>query len=366
MRILHVATYLDENRSYGGPVTVALTLAEEQAAQGNEVSLLALSNVASKNSSNGVTFFTFKVRKSSSGRGKFSSLWSPSALIWLFINVKKYDVVHLHFSRDVFQVSTAIITQLRGSKFFLQTHGMLTNTEASKKIYQDLYDAFLIKPALKRCVRLFALHDIERAALNKFAPLSAIEVLPNGINFRDLTAHKPKTVQVAFISRLHSQKRPLLFLESAKKLIIGGSESSFLIAGPDGGLANAVEREVADFNSNQLTYLGALGFEDVRRTLLDSSLLVLPSANDAFPMIVLEALSLGIQVVVSSSCQIASDVETLDLGEIFYHDTDDLGDVICKALSKKREKLAVYTAAREKFEISAIASSLTTTYGKGR
>ncbi|NBX70905.1 MAG: glycosyltransferase, partial [Actinobacteria bacterium] len=70
----------------------------------------------------------------------------------------------------------------------------------------------------------------------------------------------------------------------------------FEIYGPDGGELELVRRELEIRNlSENVYYKGALQAEDVQKLLREIDLLVLPSRDDNFPMVILEALAVGLQ-----------------------------------------------------------------------
>jgi glycosyltransferase involved in cell wall biosynthesis len=145
-------------------------------------------------------------------------------------------------------------------------------------------------------------------------------------------------------------------------LVDSGFSARFVVAGPDGGLAEEVSRAVESDTSGKIAYLGALGHDDVIKTLINSDLLVLPSANDPFPMIVLEALSQGVPVIVSESCPIAEIVQSLNVGEVFSPKEQELSELIKIALRKNRSPLDVWAASKVVFNLERIVSNLSDLY----
>jgi glycosyltransferase involved in cell wall biosynthesis len=79
-----------------------------------------------------------------------------------------------------------------------------------------------------------------------------------------------------------------------------------LIFGPDGGELTGLKDQIySDPYLSALRYKGALPPSDVLEMLRGADLLVLPSENEPFPMIVLEALSVGTPVLIMPSCGLA-------------------------------------------------------------
>jgi glycosyltransferase involved in cell wall biosynthesis len=361
VKILHVVTFFDEARSYGGPLTVAMNLAKEQLNQGHEVTLVALSGKRISHHENGLVLELFEAR-SIFKKSRFSTLFSAASIQWMLKNASNFDVVHQHFARDLIQIAFANVALFRKKRVFLQTHGMLTNVEVQPRKIQKLFDILLVHPLMRRVFRVLALHTTEQIALQDAFQKSRISIVPNGVYFGDLEINPGHSSQVSFISRLHSQKNPLEFISAAKMLVDSGFSARFVVAGPDGGLAEEVSRAVESDTSGKISYLGALGHDDVIKTLINSDLLVLPSANDPFPMIVLEALSQGVPVIVSESCPIAEIVQSLNVGEVFSPKEQELSELIKIALRKNRSPLDVWAASKVVFNLERIVSNLSDLY----
>lgn len=365
MKILHIITFVDANRSYGGPLSVALGLAEEQARQNHEVTLVGLTNKEDRKSviaGSGPTERLFSVNRFMPGQ-KFSKLFSLKAAFWVWKNQKNFDVIHMHFSRDIFQTIIGLGLRPKQINLTLQPHGMLTNVVAKEKFVQFVYDWLLTNRVLKKANLVLALQDIEKAALLKNFKPKRVELLPNGVAFNRTTQSQLRDRKlVVFVSRLHVQKNPMLFVEAALTLIGAGSDLHFAIAGPDGGESSAVIEAIDQASTKQLRYLGALQNNEVRDLFSQAGVLVLPSIDDPFPMVVLEALSMGLQVAISESCGIAAIIHGNNLGEVFNTSLHDIVKSIGNATSSPRDSEVIVNKARQLFDISLIVGKLDFVY----
>ena len=366
MKILHVVTFIDQDRSYGGPVTVAMNLAEEQVRQGHQVTIFSLAPTSSDRkagfSSNGVDFVLFRARHLPF-LGAFSSMVSIPSFYWLLSHAKSFDVAHLHFSRDLFQGLSARVLGFLKLPVFLQTHGMITNSETKEKRIQNFYDTTFVKPVLQQARQVFALQKVELTEIKAKFGIAHVRLLPNGVQ---MASHEPsKTTEstlVAFVSRLHPRKNPILFLQCAKRMIESGFTGRFVIAGPDGGLGDQVSQFVSNFNHPHLEYLGPLSHSDTLSLLKRISVLVLPSRNEPFPMIVLEALSVGTPVAISRSCQIADLVVHGGLGVVFDESAEGVEAGIHEVLARNVSRTSILQSATQIFGISKVVSELLKIY----
>jgi glycosyltransferase involved in cell wall biosynthesis len=99
------------------------------------------------------------------------------------------------------------------------------------------------------------------------------------------------------VGRLSAQKGHLVLLEAAAKLREEGVEFRITLAG-DGELRGLLEKKIAEQGLEEhVAITGWIGEEDVRRHLLASRGLVLPSFAEGLPVVIMEAMALGRPVV---------------------------------------------------------------------
>lgn len=105
----------------------------------------------------------------------------------------------------------------------------------------------------------------------------------------------PRELVVGFSGRMSSEKAPDVFLEIVRTCE-GEQGIRFLMTGA-GPLAESVEQEARRIDSRLLTYLGRV--DDVEAVMSLYDVLVLPSRFDGRPLVVMEALAMGIPVLAS-------------------------------------------------------------------
>jgi len=99
---------------------------------------------------------------------------------------------------------------------------------------------------------------------------------------------------VTFIGRLHPQKRPMDFVEMARRFT--GNASLFFLMVGDGPLAGTIDTEVQRIG---LKNLERRPFSSAPDILAISDVIVLPSEYEGMPLVVLEAQAMGKPVVVT-------------------------------------------------------------------
>jgi glycosyltransferase involved in cell wall biosynthesis len=182
------------------------------------------------------------------------------------------------------------------------------------------------------------------------------------------TSGKSKSNQhkkVVFCSRLEKRKGVAKFIELANSF--KDSCIDFEIYGPDGGELELVHSEITSKNlTRTLKYNGAIQAQQVQGVLLETDLLVLPSKDEPFPMVILEALAVGTQVLIMPSCGFAKELANFEPN--FVSPTDDFAGLRAAFMkivnddfqSKNRDEIIEY--CRENFGIAKVVDQLTQTY----
>lgn len=309
MRVLHVVTLVDDESSYGGPLTVAVNQCTELRRRGHDARILAGWSGMGRPPQNleGVPAHLFPVRNVMPGM-RFSGLFSVGMAGWLRRHAASFDVAHLHLARDLVPLVTALTLRRSGVPYVTQTHGMIT---PDPRPQARVLDRLLTLRTLRGARARFVLTGRERTALAQLLGLEhGTELLPNGVAIAQPRSAERVPLDVLFLARVHPRKRVLDFAGAAAALIEEGHEATFSVVGPDDGEVPALLRFIADrpHLDGRLRYEGALAHDHALERLSEAGIYVLPSIDEPFPMTLLEALALGKPSICTSSCGIAADL----------------------------------------------------------
>ena len=126
---------------------------------------------------------------------------------------------------------------------------------------------------------------------------------------------------ITTIARLHRQKNHLSYIDAIKSLISDYPDLIFLFVG-DGPLHNEIERKIQDLQlEKHIRLLGARS--DIKEILSVSDIFVLPSLWEGMPNSVIEAMCIGLPVIVSDVDGCAEVVSSPDLGILFNPENID-------------------------------------------
>ena len=256
----------------------------------------------------------------------FSGLTSPRLFAWLGRYVGKFDVVHIHAGRDLVTLPAARIAALRGVRYVIQTHGMIDRSD--RPLAKPL-DALLTLPVLRRAHRILTLTDDERLDLEEVVGQNHIRMIqvPNGVPSTTIVASPNDAApEVLYLARLAPRKRPLAFARAAMALQREFPTAKFALVGPDEGEGEAVSEQcrVAASQGARLTWEGPVPPAETIKRMSKASVYVLPAIDEPYPMSVLEAMSVGLPVVLTESCGLATFVSNAEGGIVTGADDHSL------------------------------------------
>ncbi|MEW5870924.1 MAG: glycosyltransferase [Chloroflexota bacterium] len=167
---------------------------------------------------------------------------------------------------------------------------------------------------------------------------------------------KPGKKIVTFASRLHFQKRPMDFVELARRFS-SDETIEFLMVG-DGPLADTVEEQVAKIKLGN--FRRRKFYRPISDILAVTDALVLPSEFEGMPMIITEALAMGKPVVATD---VGNNREVLERthGGIVISKIGDIGmlkDALRQLLDAPPEPEALRQKALAYWDVALIAQQL--------
>lgn len=319
MKIMHIVTLVTPDGSLGGPLRVAVNLMKESAQAGHQVLLAAGAQGWGKDlpeDYDGVPTRLFPAYSLLPGSG-FAGLSSPALLTWLKKTAASADVIHIHMARDLTTLPAALIAQASGRPTVIHTHGMI---DASDKLLAKPLDSLLTRRALSQAQQLIALSEQEKQdllALGAEIDPARISLLPNGVPASQLQAKpgRKDPVEVLFLARLQERKRPASFIRMAQQLAQEFPQARFTLVGPDEGQGKLVLELLAQNSAEgRIRWEGSLPASQTLARMAQAQIYVLPAIAEPYGMTVVEAMSVGLPVVVLDDCGLAGQVKASGSG----------------------------------------------------
>ncbi|VEH42521.1 GDP-mannose-dependent alpha-(1-6)-phosphatidylinositol monomannoside mannosyltransferase [Kocuria rosea] len=372
MRILQVVTFISPDGAYGGPVRVAINQAKALTALGHEVVVAAASGGFDgplPTEFDGFPVRLFPARQLVPRIG-FAGLSSPGLFNWMTQAIRGFDVIHVHLARDLVALPAAALALSARKPLIAQTHGMIDRSD--KRLTIPL-DRVLTRPILKRAsLTLFLTLREHEELVDIGGDKLKLAHLPNGVVIPQRTAIEQNigpqsSPEILFLARLHRRKRALTFARTAKALETSFPRARFALVGPDEGDGELVRETINERNSGgRIRWTGSISPTDTLDRMSKASLYVLPSIDEPFPMSVLEAMSLGIPVVVTESCGLAETIARNHAGIVCDHSQEAFTKAVKTLLLNPDQRISMgvngRAAVRAEYGMSRVASQLASFY----
>lgn len=366
MRILQVATLFSPDGLYGGPTRVALNQSAELISRGHEVTITGAARGYGSLPAqlNGIPAKLFAAR-SILGRSGFAWTYAPGLTAWLRGNWTGFDTVHVHFARDLVVMPVAAAARRREIPYVLQTHGMVVPTDHP---LAPPLDRMWTRSILRDASAVFFLDSSERELLRSVAgPDLRLVELGNGVpDYAPSRSNRApgRVPEVLFAARMHARKRPLVFVDMAKELLDSGLDARFTLVGPDEGEGTALRAALDE--DPRITWEGALSPDAIPARMAGADVYVLPSVREPFPMSVLEAMSVGLPVVVTDDCGLAPIVEQSGCGVVTDPSVRGLVAAVGSILRDRSRARSIGRRGREvvleRFGMRRVGDRLVSTY----
>lgn len=335
-RVLHVVTLISADGRYGGPQTVARTLAGRF---GHEIwgSATAADFALDPTGRPGERRF----RGVALAGGRPSTIFVPSLwwALWRTLGrraANRPDVVHLHTGPELPGLGALLVLVLRRAVFVVQPHGMFSYRAAVSGAAVSPKITFvrrLIVPLLRKAQVVVALTDVERRELIAHGLDPAlVQVIPNGLNAPGSVVRAESAGErpvVAFVGRLHPRKHPERFTAAAAKLAERNVPARFVMAGNDQGALDSARRNDP---RGVVEHLGALTHDEALRVMAEAAVTVMCSDVEPFGMVAIEALDAGAALLVTDSCDIAEELASAGCAVVTDVTPDRMADGIEKLL----------------------------------
>lgn len=277
---------------------VVIEIAPDQSAPGGIASMAALTERALQE--RGWRVISVGTVSGANGRaGVFDSLWSLRAA-WREIARSEGAVVHIHASQGGSLARKGLVAwraHRHGNPVVFHVHG----SDFDNWVRRGWLRTWWARRALARWSDVVvALSPAWRDRLTALAPGARVVVVPNAIDplrpTAGIAANRPLVV---FAGRIGQRKGVDMLLAAIRELQESGMHFRVCIAG-DGEVEWARDVAAGLPDPSPVNIPGWLDNNELRETLEDAAIFVLPSLAEGLPVVLLEAMSAGLACVVSS------------------------------------------------------------------
>jgi len=365
MKILQVVPFFTPAR--GGSVIVPYCLSKELSKRGHEVTIITTDfefdeQFANSIEKEGVEVIPFHCV---ANFGLF--LYSPNMRKWLKVNIKNFDIIHLHNFRSYQNNIIHHYAKKYGIPYVLQPHGSLPRIgkQGLKKLYDRVWGYRILKDAAK----VIALTKTE---VEQFKQMGVeedkIKIVPNGINlseyenlpekgeFRKKYGIEDSEKIILYLGRLHKTKGIDLLISAYADLIKELDNVRLVIVGPDDGFLPFLKKQVKDLKINhKVLFTGPLYDKEKLEAYVDADVFVNPRADEIFGIVVLESIMCATPCIATKGCGCGEIIKKANCGYLVrYGDINDLKEKM-KWIFENPEKGERMVERGEKYIVENLA-----------
>jgi L-malate glycosyltransferase len=275
----------------------------------------------------------------------FSGFWAGLRLTSKW----RPDVIHVHFAVPTGVLAWAL-SRLRKIPYLLTAHLGDVPEGAPEKTGSWFRWIFpFTRPIWRDAAKVVAVSEFTRQLALKHYPVD-IEVIHNGVDLKELDPGKLEVQsppRIIFAGRLMKQKNPLQIIKTLAKLQDIPWECVLL---GDGPLREEIEEEISRHKlQDRIMLPGWVTPAEVIEWFRKSNILFMPSLSEGLPVVGVQALAMGLAMVVSN---IGGFVDLVDEGKngFLIDDNDEYEKVLRKFLNDSEKILSYKKASRKKAE----------------
>jgi len=312
-----------------------------------------------------------------SGRGR-RIFRSPELGHALYQTISSFDIVHIHYVWVWTTIQAAAAARRHSVPYVLAPRGMLVEdlirqrSSLAKRAWLTLFG----RRDVANAAAIHVTSDAEAAALHALglSPRRVV-VIPNGIDppnaACEALVRRESNISdgalapyILFLGRI-SWKKGLDRLLRALPAVNG---VNLVVAGYDEhGYQAAMERLAVDCGvGDQVRFVGPVEGAEKWRLICQARCLVLPSYNENFGMVVLEAMAIGVPVVVTSEVGLSDVVARAECGIVTNGNPDALAEALSYIIRNPAKAHSMGAAGRrvvrERFSWQAVAQEAVSLY----
>jgi glycosyltransferase involved in cell wall biosynthesis len=339
MKILQAFEYMSLQHG-GGTVDIVYKLSKSLQRKGHEVTIATSDYEVDWNYLEGLNGVHVRMY-----RNWFNLLGMCMPLNIVNLDIKRYDVIHLHTYRSFINIVLSSKALKYKIPYILDSHG--SNAKISKTLFKSFYDITfrrLLHGASKVIAetengvdeyKSLGIEESKIEVLRSFIDISEFNQVPLYGLFRE--KYKLRSIPIIlFVGRINKIKGLDFLMESFAQLL-KTKEAVLVIVGQDDGYKE--ELEILRHNLglwDDVIYTGFLNGNEKKSAMVDANMLIQPSISEAGARPSIEALLCGTPVVVTAFTGAGKEIETMDGGYLVgYGDIKGLSNIMQHIIDNK-------------------------------
>jgi glycosyltransferase involved in cell wall biosynthesis len=218
-------------------------------------------------------------------------------LLPTLLKLKKGSVLHVHVAQAYAPEMVFIASKLKGLNYIAHVHLDVGPTGKAGFLLK-LYKPYVLKYVLRAADKVVVFDENQRQDLIKKYGLhpTRITSIPNGVGkqfYYNKARQIHKKPRLLFVGRLDAQKNLPLLLHALEGV---SNKFETNIVGT-GALNKKLELLVKKLNLKNVNFLGRRDGEELLGLYREADLFVQPSEREGMPLVLLEAMAMGLPII---------------------------------------------------------------------
>lgn len=242
---------------------------------------------------------------------------------------KEYDFDIIHAHDWLTYLAGIVAKQISGKPLVVHVHATEFD-RSGENVNRMVYD--LERTGMEQADAVITVSNLTRnIVINRYGiDKSKVFTVHNAVDFsgkKDVQVEKHvKEKVITFLGRITFQKGPEYFIEAANKVLKVYPNVRFVMAGSGDMMIKMVQRVAKLKIGTRFTFTGFLTGDDVNQMYGKSDVYVMPSVSEPFGISPLEAMRMGVPVIISKQSGVA---EVLKYAiKVNFWDVDALADAM--------------------------------------
>lgn len=262
--------------------------------------------------------------------------FSSSLTKWLWKNINKYDLVHVHAVFSYPCTVAMTIARIKKIPYIVRPNGLLcTWSLQQSSLKKKIYMALIERANINCSDAIEFTSSLEQREVSCLALKAESFIVPYGISIspiisdartrlRKLIQVDPNEPIILFLSRIHPKKGLEYLIPALGKLI--DRPFTFILAGSGSeDYEVQINNLLSKHNLHKRTYLPGFVEGEAKELLLQGSdIFALTSYSESFGLAVLEGIASGLSIIVTPTIPLSTVIEQHQLGHVTDLKTDDI------------------------------------------
>lgn len=304
--------------------------------------------------------------------------FSNQLTTWLWQHIAEYDLLHIHAIFSYPSTVAMAIARIKGLCYIVQPHGLLCNWSLQQAVgKKQIYLTLVERANLNHSQALHFTSQQEQQEVSKLALKSSSFIIPLGLSvpvpildarykLRQLLKVPEDEPVILFMSRLHPKKGLDYLIPALGKL--ANQRFTFVLAGsgsPDYDIE--INDLLVSAGIRDRTFRSGFVANEMKDIFLQGAdMFALTSHSESFGVAVLEALAVGLPVLVTPGIALASVVEQYQLGYVVELDMAAITSGLQRLLNNPQQAKKMGDRARqlifEQYTWDCIAANMIEVY----